>query len=62
MSITSGANAKSCTVKSLIWDKLLFWLHFRFITAIDCDHCSQITVGYATQSKAILSTAKIFAV
>ena len=48
MTITSGANAKICTMKCQIQDELLFWLHFRFITAIDC-----------ALSLAVISTANL---
>ena len=68
MTITSGANAKSCTMKCQIQDELLFlsafqihYSHWQW-TVIGCDQYSQFTVGFATQPKAVLSTAKIFAV
>ena len=68
MTITSGANAKNCTMKCQIRDELLFLAAFQIhyshwlCTVIGCDQYSQFTVGFATQPKAVLSTAKIFAV
>ena len=68
MTITSGANAKNCTMKCQIRDELLFLAAFQIhyshwlCTVIGCDQYSQFTVGFATQLKAVLSTAKIFAV
>ena len=51
-----------------IQDELLFLAAFQIhyshwlCTVIGCDQYSQFTVGFATQPKAVLSTAKIFAV
>ena len=65
MTITSGANAKNCTMKCQIQDELLFLAEFQIhyshwlCTVIGCDQYIQFTVGFATQPKSVLSTVKL---